>query len=125
MVSCRRAPMHTDEEPTTFLDGEATSRLYRVRFDEHARQRSAAIWDVLCRRFFQRYVPEDGVVVDIGAGYCEFINHIRAARRIAVDVNPETRRHAAPGVEVLEGDIRTLAGLPPACADVLFASNVL
>lgn len=117
--------MDTEEKPTTSLNGEETSRLYRVRFDEEARRRSAATWDVLCRRFFQRYVPEDGVVVDIGAGHCEFINQIRAARRIAVDTNPETKAYAAPGVDVVASDIRALAELPRAFADVAFASNVL
>ena len=101
--------MHTDDEPTRFLDGEATARLYRVRFDDAARQRSAAVWAVLGRHFFQRYVPAGATVVDIGAGYCDFINHIRAGRRIAVDLNPETRRFAAAGVEVLQSDIRILA----------------
>ena len=76
------------ERPETFLSGEESARLYQVRFDESARRRNAAIWCVLCRRFFQRYVPEDATVVDLGAGYCEFINHIRAARRIAVNTNP-------------------------------------
>lgn len=117
--------MHTDDEPTRFLDGEAMARLYRVRFDDAARQRSAAVWAVLGRHFFQRYVPAGATVVDIGAGYCDFINHIRAGRRIAVDLNPETRRFAAAGVEVLQSDIRTLAGLPPASVEVAFASNVL
>jgi SAM-dependent methyltransferase len=117
--------MHTGTDPERFLDGEGTSRLYRVRFDERTRQRSAAIWRVLCRHFFQRYVPETSVVVDVGAGYCNFINEIRAARRLAVDMNPETPAFAAPGVEVLASDIRTLDGLPDASADVAFASNVL
>ena len=117
--------MHSDDRPETFLDGEATSRLYHVRFDEETRRRNTATWAVLCSRVFQRYVPEQGTVVDLGAGQCEFINHIRAARRIAVDTNPETRELAAPGVEVVESDIRTLAGVPRSCADAVFASNVL
>lgn len=117
--------MDTESQSTGFLEGEEISRLYHVRFDEGARRRMGAIWDVLCRRFFQRYVPEAGVVVDLGAGYCEFINHIRAARRVAVDTNPETRDAAAPGVEVVSADLRTLEGVPRGFADVLFASNVL
>jgi SAM-dependent methyltransferase len=117
--------VETGERPETFLNGEESARLYQVRFDEDARRRNAAIWGILCRRFFQRYVPEDATVVDLGAGHCEFINHIRAARRIAVDTNPETRECAAPGVEVIACDIRALESVPPATADVAFASNVL
>ena len=117
--------MDTEGEPARLLDGEDVSRLYRVRFDEAARRRSVGVWRALCHGFFQRYVPEGGTVVDVGAGYCDFINQIQAARRIAVDLNPETARHAAPGVEVVAADIRTLEGLPLGFADVAFASNVL
>ena len=31
-----------------------------------------------------------------GAGYCDFINNVRAARRIAVDLNPDAERRRGP-----------------------------
>jgi len=34
----------------------------------------------------QRHVPTDATVVEIDAGCCEFNNHVRARRTIAVDV---------------------------------------
>ena len=46
-------------------------------------------------------VPTAPTVVESAAGYCEFINNIDARRRIAVDINPETTRRAADGVEVV------------------------
>ena len=76
-------------------------RLYAARFPDRERERKSRLWAVLCNAFFSRYVPADGTVVDLGAGYCDFINHVRASRRIAVDLNPDTARFAAPGVEVL------------------------
>jgi hypothetical protein len=54
---------------------------------------------VLCEEFFPRLIPAGAVVFDLGAGYCEFINHVSAARRIAVDANPTLKQFAAPGVE--------------------------
>jgi hypothetical protein len=57
--------MPIEGDPVRFLDGDETSRLYRVRFDERTQQWSAAVWGVLCRHFFQRYVPEQSVVVDL------------------------------------------------------------
>jgi SAM-dependent methyltransferase len=83
------------------------------------------MWDVLCRQFFQRYVSTDATVVEIGAGYCEFINHIRAGRKIAVDLNPDTRTHAAPDVTVITSSTSKIDGLEPSIADVVFASNFL
>jgi SAM-dependent methyltransferase len=83
------------------------------------------LWKVLCDAFLARYVPTDGTVLDIGAGYCNFINNVRAVRRIAIDVNPETVRRAAPGVEVhLVPLERVGTVLDPESIDLVFASNV-
>jgi SAM-dependent methyltransferase len=83
------------------------------------------MWDVLCRQFFQQYVPEDATIVEIGAGYCEFINQIRARRKFAVDLNPDTRTHAAPEVTVITSATSRIDGLDANIADIVFASNFL
>src|SRR5262249_59812603 len=62
-------------------------------------------------------------VVEIGAGYCEFINHIVCRRKLALDASEETRVWAAPDVEVLLGRSRDLSALPDGSVDVAFASN--
>ncbi len=98
-------------------------RIYRRRFDDRELARAPQVWRPICR-FLQRYVPEGGTALDLGAGYCHFINHIRAARRIAVDINEETiSRYAAPGVERLVSDGAD-PGLEPGSIDAVFASNV-
>jgi hypothetical protein len=74
--------------------------LYANRWTEREKAAKSELWKVFCNTFLARYIPEDGTVLDIGSGYCDFINNVRAARRIAIDVNPETVRRAAPGVEV-------------------------
>lgn len=100
-------------------------RLYAARFPTQEREEKARLWRTLCDAFFSRYVPEDGCVVDLGAGYCDFVNHIRARRRIAVDVNPDARRFAAEGVEVLSLPIERIGeALEPGSVDLVFASNV-
>lgn len=106
------------------LDDELV-HLYAHRFPERERRAKTALWRTLCDAFFARYVPADGTVLDLGAGYCDFINHIRARRRIAVDLNPDTALLAAPGVEVLESPIESLDNhLAPDSVDLAFASNV-
>ena len=50
---------------------------YAVRFPEEDRAAKDAIWQVLCSSFFQRYVRQDDVVLDVGAGLGEFLRHIR------------------------------------------------
>lgn len=99
--------------------------LYKQRFPEPELARKHAIWRVLCRQFFSRYVNPTDTVVDIGAGYCEFINNIPAAHRIAVDLNPEVARFAAPDVHVINESCTAISELPAAGADVVFMSNFL
>ena len=100
-------------------------KLYRHRFEEDELPRKLAIWKVLCRDFFSRYVRPQDVVIDVGAGYCEFINNIVAARRIAVDLNPRVREFAAKEVEVRNESCTRLDSITDASADVVFMSNFL
>lgn len=100
-------------------------RLYANRFSSDERQAKARLWTTLCDAFFARYVSPDATVLDLGAGYCDFINHIRAGRRIAVDLNPDTPHCAAQGVEVYTAPLEGLADvIPPDTVDFAFASNV-
>ena len=56
---------------------------------------------------------------------CDFINQIRAAHRIAVDLNPETRHAAAAGIEVHSLPLERLGEvIAPQSIDLAFASNV-
>ena len=99
--------------------------LYRHRFSEAELPEKNRIWQVLCRDFFSRHVKPTDTVVDIGAGYCEFINNIAAGRKIAVDLNPEVRQRANPDVQVINESCTAIASLPESSADVVFMSNFL
>lgn len=100
-------------------------RLYAARFHDDERESKARLWRVLCKEFFAPYVPRDAFVIDLGAGYCDFINNISARRRIAVDLNPDTARYAAPGVEVRQLPLAQLSeAVDRGAVDFAFASNV-
>lgn len=99
--------------------------LYRHRFPEHELKHKNAIWQVLCRQFFSRHVRATDTVVDMGAGYCEFINNIEAANKIAVDLNPETSRFADDDVRVIQQPCNKVDQLQPGTANVVFMSNFL
>lgn len=96
--------------------------IYRRRFSPSLVSRDS-MWRELCTGFFQRYVPAESVVLEVGAGYCEFINNIVAARKIAVDVNPATGAYASPEVEVIRASSTDLSAVATASVDVAFASN--
>lgn len=72
------------------------------------------------------YVPADGAVLELGAGYCHWINHVTAARRVAADIWPGVAAHAAPGVETAVVDVsKGLGALEGRRFDVVLASNLL
>lgn len=107
------------------MANEDLTTLYQQRFPELSLAHKHAIWAVVCRRFLQRFVQPRDTVVDVGAGYCEFINNIVAQRKIAVDLNPEVARFAAPEVEVINESCLAISRLPAGSVDAVFMSNFL
>ncbi len=96
--------------------------IYRRRFGDDIEFR-IKLWSVLCNNFFQKYVPENSVVLDVGAGYCEFINNIKAARKIALDLNPDIREFASKDVEVVLSGSMNMQQIKDNSIDVVFTSN--
>ena len=87
--------------------------------------RRARVWQVLAR-YLAPHIGRDAHVVELGAGYCDWINNVQAARRVAVDMWPDLPAHTAPGVEPLVLDISNgLRSLGDAAFDVVLASNLL
>jgi SAM-dependent methyltransferase len=73
-----------------------------------------------------RWIDPGARVLEIGAGYCDWINHVRATQRVAVDVWPEFGRFASADVQTIVLDAATnLRTLGDASYDVVLASNVL
>jgi SAM-dependent methyltransferase len=101
------------------------SRLYEKRFLQTERSRKVHVWSALWRGVFSRWIQPTDTVLDLGAGYCEFINAVVARRRIAVDLNPDTRRSALDGVDVHESSASDLGFLSEGEVDVVFTSNFL
>jgi SAM-dependent methyltransferase len=98
--------------------------IYVSRFSDQERQAKDAIWQVLCRHFFQRYVGENDVVLDIGPGFGEFLRHIRCARRVAVDIEALSGRQFPNGTEeVLVPSDRLSSKVQASSIDVVFCSN--
>jgi SAM-dependent methyltransferase len=82
------------------------------------------IWREIVR-YVARDAPGAGTVLELGAGYCDFINQFPAPHRLAFDLNPEMKRHAAPGVDLRVEDCTALPGIAPGSVDLVFASNFL
>jgi SAM-dependent methyltransferase len=85
----------------------------------------AIVWQVVADHLAS-WIPPQAHVLEIGAGYCAWINAVRAARRVAVDIWPDVVHYAAAGVEPRVLDVATgVRALGEASFDVALASNVL
>ena len=99
------------------------AKIYKFRFSEKELVFKTALWNVLCRCFFQNYIPKNAAVLDLGAGYCEFINNIKANSKFAIDLNDETAKFAGSDVTVYQSGGHRLDMFSDGKLDVVFASN--
>lgn len=98
--------------------------IYARRFPEADTERRRAIWRVLAG-FLQRWVATDARVLDLACDRGDFINHITAGERWAVDVR-DVSGHLDAGVRFVQADGLTLRDHVPADTfDVVFMSNYL
>jgi SAM-dependent methyltransferase len=97
-------------------------RIYDARFSGNVGYRRQ-VWEVLVRDWFQRFVGEDETVLDLGCGYGEFSNAIRAGKKYAMDLNPDAPRHLGPEVEFLLQDCSVRWPVADASLNVVFTSN--
>ena len=100
-------------------------RMYEIRFGAQARAEKAAVWKVVVERYLQRWVRPEDRVLDVGCGMGEFLNHLRCAHRIGIDLNPAMRASLDAAIEFHVGDVRDLSFLPDGSLDFVFTSNLL
>ncbi len=103
-------------------DESDLSRIYAQRFAANLDYRKR-VWRVLIDSFFQRYVPQDATVLDLGCGYGEFINQIKAGPKYAMDLNPDAPRYLSAGVEFIQQDCSQPWVIEKDSLDVIFTSN--
>jgi len=104
-------------------DGSELRQIYDARFSGKTAYR-IQVWRVLAR-FFGQWLPSTGAVLDLGAGYCEFINNAAAGAKYAMDLNPDVARKAAPGVTVFQQDCTDPWPLADGSLHGVFTSNFL
>ena len=83
------------------------------------------MWAALWRYYFRYRIDATDTVLDLGCGYGDFINHVIAKRRIALDLWPDFVTHIAPGIETLVTSLTDLSALEDGTIDYAFASNVV
>jgi len=112
-------PQQSNKVQSVHLD---LSRTYKRRFQNQLEFRNH-MWAALCTEYFQKFIPPDSTVLELAAGYCEFINNIKAGRKIAVDLNPDTKLMANEGVAVIQSKSSDLSAIPENSVNRIFVSN--
>lgn len=99
-----------------------TASIYKNRFaDSRAKSK---IWKVLIKHYFQNFINIDETVLDLAAGYCEFINNINCNRKIAFDINPDSKALANNDVEIINESCEFMLNyIKPNSIDTVFISN--
>ncbi len=97
---------------------------YRLRFTEIEKYRNS-VWQILCKRYFSKYIPAQAHVLDLGSGWGEFINNVRAAKKYAMDLNPDAEKQLTGKTRFLHQDCSQPWQIDSASLDVVFTSNFL
>lgn len=105
-------------------DAPADGKLGYFQTRLAANPHRAGTWRHICD-YLERWIPTDGAVLELGAGWCDFANQVRARRVVAMDLDETVVRAAAEHVQAVVGDCTDLSRFAPGEFDVVFASNLL
>lgn len=98
------------------------SEYYRTRFvPDPAR---AAVWGHIAA-YLQRWVDPSGALLELAAGYGDFVRSIHAARKVAIDLNPEFAAMVGDEVEARVGDATDLSAFADGEFTTVMASNFI
>ena len=70
------------------------------------------LWRTQCESYFQKQVPPDGCVLELGAGHAHFVNHITCKNRLAVDAWDGLLKLVSEGVTARVGSVTDLSWVP-------------
>jgi SAM-dependent methyltransferase len=96
--------------------------IYRRRFRGNLDYRNR-VWQVLAADFFSRWIGPSDHVLDLGCGYCQFINNIACAEKYGMDLNPSAMDYAAKNVTLIQQDCATRWPFDDNFLDAIFTSN--
>jgi len=96
-----------------------------IRFDNRKLKNRNLLWKILIDEYFNKYIENNSTVLDVGAGYCEFINNIICKNKIALDSSSIINKYANKEVKTI---VKTFGEIPRDYynkIDVVFMSNFL
>jgi len=76
-------------------------------------------------RYIAKDCPPVGHLLELGPGYCDFINHFPAAQKTCVDRNEMMRPYANSEVRFVCAEAGLFPGIADGSLDLVFASNFM
>jgi ubiquinone/menaquinone biosynthesis C-methylase UbiE len=107
--------------PDRGTEGVYVQGYFRTRLA--ASPHRSEVWRHICV-YLQRYIGQDAAVLELGAGWCDFANNVRARSVTAMDLDETVKAAAAAHVRPVVGDCTDLSAFSDASFDVVFASNL-
>ena len=115
-------PPRSMENRQTNITVQFHQEYFRTRFVYDPRR--DGIWREVAQYIQKLYIAPDARILDLGAGYCDFINHVKGSERYAVDIFEGLHEYAREGVEARIGRCTDLSFFEDDALDVVFASNL-
>ena len=97
------------------------NKYFQVHFKKSLKRDQ--VWRVIVA-YLQRYIPATSNVLDLGAGYCNFINNVKAEKKYALDLFDDIEEYAAKDVSIYKQSITKMDNLESSYFDIVFASNI-
>ncbi len=97
-----------------------TSDYYQTRYTYDKNRKK--VWKAICR-YLTRYISPESSVLDLGSGYCDFINNIAAKHKVAIDTDINSKQYCGQGVSFLNIDATEIM-FDEESFDIVFASNL-
>ena len=82
------------------------------------------VWKEIVR-VVKKDVPGVETLVELGPGYCDFINQFPASSKTGFELNPEMRDYAAADVDLRIENALLMPGISNGSVDLVFAGNFL
>jgi SAM-dependent methyltransferase len=95
---------------------------YKTRYEYDERRNK--VWKAITE-LLQKYIdPQHDSVLDLGSGYCNFINNIQAKKKYAVDIQASSGGYVSDDVVFYSSTSSDLHMFPDKLIDVVFSSNL-
>lgn len=115
-------PAVTDSDPAPTGGGVYRRGYFDTRLAGNPNR--SAVWRHICD-YLSRWISADDDVLELGAGWCDFSNEVKARSVTALDIDAVVAKAAREGVRAVVGDCSDLSQFADGSFDDVVASNLL